>query len=171
MHVDSILKHLALGFSLRDVVGDATLMLRTSLDLRALAEQPDLVLNNELHAKLDFKVGGMEGSCGVGVFSRGDGRDPCADLLGKLRVHERICRCAAGLADAHAYCACVGPQCNFCRGVMSTLVEELLASIDYVHKQRQAEEEYQDTAFRQVGRGARRSPQGAPFTPLLYVSE
>lgn len=56
MHVDNLLKQLQLGFSLRDVMSDLVLELRTNLDLRNACERKDYVLSQHLGMRVNLKV-------------------------------------------------------------------------------------------------------------------
>jgi len=58
MHIDNILKHLQLGFALRDVVTDFSLELRSGLDLRSVFQDTEFVLNDAFAMKIDGKVWG-----------------------------------------------------------------------------------------------------------------
>lgn len=56
MHVDNLLKQLQLGFSLRDVMSDLVVELRTNLDLRNACEKKDYVLSQHLGMRVNLKV-------------------------------------------------------------------------------------------------------------------
>ena len=56
MHVDNALRKLQVAFAIRDVISDLSIDIRTNLDLRTIAEQEQLVLNDELALRLDCKV-------------------------------------------------------------------------------------------------------------------
>jgi hypothetical protein len=129
MHVDNTLRNLQLAFALRDLISDMTLEVKSNLE-------EELVFADEFALKVEFKVRAW-----------GDWRaeaQPTRGPRGSLTGYWLITPCPSWLER----------QMNFCRGLMSAVLEELFECIRDVHREREIELEHQSQKNREVRRRA-----------------
>jgi hypothetical protein len=132
MHVDNTLRNLQLAFALRDLVSDMTLEVKSNLDIRTLADQEQLVVADEFALKVEFKVRRPAGRGSTGEAGR---RSP----------HEAEGGSADWFLAYHSAVVLLRSerQMNFCRGLVSAVLEELFECIRDVHREREIELEHQ----------------------------